>query len=277
MFLLKSVSDATLIKLIAIFENADLLKNNNGGCSFIMVELKKGERATVGAIKNLVEFSKLRNPNEMMGFSFDYEEEIPNEMPKQVGNSFEERFFDMGGIFREYMLKDFYNSKGMYAFVSWRWVNPFVKWLGNRKCLEVMAGRGWWSHALRQKGVDVIATDDYSWSDERSWDVPLTTVLKTDAIAAVEKYGKDVDVILIGWPYMDDTAYKVIKKLHEVNSNALVVYIGEGCCGCTASDAFFEKFSEDDDDVFYSEVAPQYQSWESVHDRIMVGKFSPTK
>ncbi|KAA9007339.1 hypothetical protein F4V43_02310 [Paenibacillus spiritus] len=55
-----------------------------------------------------------------------------------------------------------YNKEGMFAFVSWRWINPFVEWIDNRRCLEVMAGRGILSYALRQKGVDIITTDDFS-------------------------------------------------------------------------------------------------------------------
>jgi len=113
-------------------------------------------------------------------------EEILDQMPK----------YAYGGL-KEHHLKNAYNQAGMYAFVSWRWINPFVEWLADRKVLEVMAGRGWWTYALRQKGVNVIATDDFSWMN-RSWIDTLTEVEEVDAIEAVERYGKEVDVVTNG-------------------------------------------------------------------------------
>lgn len=214
-------------------------------------------------------------------------EEILDEMPKYA-TSIEDRFKrfkdtlpslddlfreeDVYGGLKELHLKNAYNQAGMYAFVSWRWVNPFVEWLGDRKVLEVMAGRGWWTYALRQKGVNVIATDDFSWMN-RSWIDTLTEVEEMDAIEAVERYGKEVDVVAMGWPYMDDTAYRVIKRLHEVNPDALVVYIGERG-GCTADDNFHEHFEIMFNDPEFNEVTTRYQSWEHIHDHILLGRYS---
>ena len=153
-------------------------------------------------------------------------EEILDEMPKYAVSMFERmrRYEDnlpslgdpyleedMYGSLKELHLKNAYNQAGMYAFVSWRWLNKFIDWLDGRKVLEVMAGRGWWTHGLRQKGVDVIATDDFSWMN-RGWINTLTEVEEMDAIEAVERYGKKIDFVTMGWPYMDNTAYRVIKK-----------------------------------------------------------------
>lgn len=191
---------------------------------------------------------------------------IPNEMPKF-------KPLDM----EEYTVRQKYIEDGMFAFVSWKWLYPFVEWINNRKCLEVMAGRGILSLALRQKGIDVIATDDFSWSkiehgNFKKWSDTVTEVEELDAIESVEKYGKDIDILIMSWPYMDDTAYKVIKTLNEINPHALTVYIGEGRGGCTANDIFFDNFEEIEDDSFLP-VQRNFERWRGLYDRPTLGKF----
>src|SRR5699024_6074466 len=119
---------------------------------------------------------------------FEMPNDIMNEMPSVGDEDYSIR------ILKETALREGFINNGMYAFVSWRWVKPFAKWIGERKVLEVMAGRGWLSHALRELNVNVIATDDYSWSYECGWLPPVTDVEELDAIKSVEKYGKDIDV-----------------------------------------------------------------------------------
>ena len=70
-------------------------------------------------------------------------------------------------MFKAYLHRNNLQEAGMFAYVSWKWVNPFVRWIGKRKVLEVMAGAGYLTYALREKGVDVIATDNKSWYEKR--------------------------------------------------------------------------------------------------------------
>lgn len=194
---------------------------------------------------------------------------IPDKMPKEEGKG----LFSLS--FEELMKREEYVNQGMYGFVSWKWILPFVEWLGERKCLEVMAGRGWWSYALEQKGVSVHATDNFSWHEQGRFNIlndTLVNMEKLDAVEAVRKYGKDVDVVLMSWPYMDNTAYKVIKALYKVNPKAIVVYIGERMGGCTASDAFFANFEEIYDASFVN-VQRNYETWAALHDDIYIGRY----
>jgi hypothetical protein len=179
------------------------------------------------------------------------------------------------GTIKELRLKEAYNHIGMYGFVSWKWINPFVKWLGDRKCLEVMSGGGWLSHALRQKGVDVIATDDFSWHAQGLFTIPpMTTTKDMDAVEAATKYGDKIDILLMSWPYMDDTAYHTIKALHAVNPFAQVVYIGEGEGGCTASEEFFNHFQIIEDIAFYEDVSCNFERWWGIRDQLLLGRYS---
>jgi hypothetical protein len=168
--------------------------------------------------------------------------------------------------------KEYYNSLGMYGFVSHRWVKPFAEWIGNRKVLEVMAGAGHLSYALKQYGVDVIATDNNSWANERGWE-PVTEVMEADSVEAINLWGDKIDILLMSWPYMDDTAYRTIKQLNEVNPNALIVYIGEGNGGCTASEEFFDHFNQINDDKKFNIAEALFQRWPGIHDYLCLGRY----
>lgn len=197
----------------------------------------------------------------------EIEEKIHNAMPKYRG------LVDMS---KELVLKSKFNEIGMFCFVSWNWINPLAEWIGERKCLEVMAGRGWLTHGLRQKGVSITATDDFSWhklNQYKKWNNLVTDVENLDAVESVEKYGRDIDILIMAWPFMDDTAYRVIKKLYEVNPNAVVLYCGEGYGGCTADESFFGSFDRTDDETFYDNVASKYTSWYGVYDRLIIGRY----
>lgn len=177
-------------------------------------------------------------------------------------------------------LRNEFTKMGMFGFVSWNWINPLAEWIGDRKCLEVMAGRGWLTRGLRDRGTSIRATDDFSWHKEdkyKRWENLVTYVEELDAIESVEKYGKNVDILIMSWPYMDDTAYEVIKTLYEVNPKAVVVYCGEGRGGCTASDKLFGHFKSTGEDVnnrFHDKVASKYESWQGIYDYLDVGRYT---
>src|SRR4051812_12164581 len=96
-------------------------------------------------------FENVKTMDELYKIKINIPDEIPNEMPKYTsdflsglknfGSSIEDFSYDMLGHSKEFVLKEAFNAAGMYGFVSWKWIDPLVKWIGNRKCLEVMAGR----------------------------------------------------------------------------------------------------------------------------------------
>lgn len=146
--------------------------------------------------------------------------------------------------------------------------------MGMAEVWKVMSGAGWLAKALREKNVDVIATDDHSWTEEKKWEI-LTRIEKIDCVEAIKKYGKVVDVLIISWPWMDEQAYLCIKKMYEVNPECIVVYIGEGDGGCTASETFFAAFAEIEGDELFKEVAANFYGWWGIHDHPMIGKYEP--
>lgn len=157
-----------------------------------------------------------------------------------------------------------------YAIVSRDWVKPFAKWIGKRKCLEIMAGKGALSYALRNEGKSIISTDNYGWQ-QFDFSSLWTEVEKIDAISAIEKYGKDVDIIIMSWCYMDDLGYRCLMKMREVNPNAVMVYIGEPMGGCTGNDELYEEM-EIIPDKKIDNVNRVFPSWYGIHDRLYLIK-----
>lgn len=163
-----------------------------------------------------------------------------------------------------------------FALLSWDWLDYIVEFLKDKRCLEVMAGSGSLTYALKQKGVNIIATDNFSWdgmsdcnwnSDKEYW----TDIENIDAIEAVEKYGEATDVIIMSWAYMDDTAYRVLQKMREVNPDCIMIFIGESEGGCTADISFYEAIYTVDDDLI-DKANQNFKSWEGIYDRIWLVK-----
>lgn len=153
-------------------------------------------------------------------------------------------------------------KRGMWAIVEQGWVSNLSKWVGNRKCLEIMAGAGWLSKALNDKGVDVIATDDYSWDgNQHSPDMvrvyPVECVSAVDAVASPEP-----EVLIVSWPPYDNR--DIIYACRRWGTERPVVYIGEEG-GCNAPNEFFRYFHIEDEIGI-----PQ---WYGIHDRLIIGKY----
>jgi hypothetical protein len=171
-----------------------------------------------------------------------------------------------------YLRKKFIQEMG-FAYISWRWVNPLVTWIGKRSVLEVMSGKGALSAALRRKKIDIIATDDFSWHKEQKWDSLWTNVEDIDAISAIKKYGKERDILLMSWaPYSEPIGYEVLKSYYEINPNGILLVIGEDQGGCTADFDFFDHFQKIEDKEF-EKVQKNYQSWEGVYDYPNIGRY----
>lgn len=160
-----------------------------------------------------------------------------------------------------------------FALISKNWIRELAKYLKDKKTLEIMSGTGCLAYALQEEGINIIATDNFSWRVNK-WeqnDRYYCDIEDIDCVAAIEKYGKETDVIICSWPYMDSNIWRCLIKMREVNPKCTMVYIGEGPGGCTADDAFFDdaKFIKDED---ITNADACFRSWDMVHDRICLVK-----
>ncbi len=190
---------------------------------------------------------------------------VPDTIPEDVRLSLH---FTNPAYMEVMYYRDRYIEQVGFARISKEWVRPLAKWIGKRKCLEIMAGSGALSYALKNEGVRVVATDDFSWGKPFK---PWLRVENLDCILAIEKYGAEVDFIICSWPYMDDTAYRVLLKMREINPKCRLIYIGEGYGGCTADELFFDEVVEDNVKGFYKAVE-NFSSWEGIHDNLILYK-----
>lgn len=157
---------------------------------------------------------------------------------------------------------------GSWSLIAWDWIRPFAEWVGDRKCLEIMAGHGMWSKALRDCGVNVLAvTDDMSWvcspptpldwfqRPEQFW-MPVENI---DCEAAVRAYPA-ADLILCSWPYDgDDGAYRSLLAMREVcSADTQFVMIGRitGATGCYR----FHKNAHLINDLAFERAVEKYRS-----------------
>ena len=166
-----------------------------------------------------------------------------------------------------------------FALISKVWLKPLAEYIGTGKCLEIMAGRGILSKGLSDYGVDIIATDNFSWEWRRGKEQDRTKlesydlwfeVENLDCIDAIEKYGSQVSYILCSWPYMDTCMYRSLVKMREINPECKLIYIGEGNGGCTADDEFFSTVKFIEEGGLFNQAASKFQSWWGIYDELRI-------
>ena len=117
-------------------------------------------------------------------------------------------------------------------------VSTIKEFVGDRRLLEVGAGHGLWAYLLSEAGVDVVATDDFSWQQPGSgagFSVPVGRFFAVESLSAanaVRKYN-DRKVLLLSWPPPDrPMAYDALAAF----AGDRLVYIGDR--KATADDLF---------------------------------------
>lgn len=164
-----------------------------------------------------------------------------------------------------------------YAPVSKSWIEPLSKWIGNRKCLEVMSGVGCLAKALTDCGIDVIPTDNFEWKKPKGgsimeWnDRMYCDVENIDAVSAVKKYGKDVGVVIMSWADTNDIAIQVLETMRKANEDLIMIYIGEEDNNCPENIYFHDSIVKIEDKEI-DNINELYLTFEDTHDSIWLVK-----
>lgn len=112
-----------------------------------------------------------------------------------------------------------------------------ASFLGEMKVADLGCGTGYISAALKARGVNIDAYDDYS----STYSVGTMNNVQYCKVENVDYFNIDLDhynAILMSWPdYDSDNAYKIASKM---KSGQILIYQGEGKGGCTADDKFFD-------------------------------------
>lgn len=134
----------------------------------------------------------------------------------------------------------------LYSVPSTETLSLLADYLKGKKVVEICAGRAYITSVLKHMNVDIVATDDYSW--EYPEHLPrLTEVKKKNAFESIHS---DIDFYIMSWaPYENSWDIDFLNKVREVNPNAKIVLISEGCTNSSefkyvAEKVIDEKFEE---------------------------------
>jgi hypothetical protein len=111
--------------------------------------------------------------------------------------------------------------------------NDVLNYIANSfsRITEIGAGEGYWAKLLSERGTTVEAFDPAS---EQTWyDV------KRKPLSSVERYVEGNPVLMVWPPANNNIAREVLERCPSH-----VLYVGETRGGCTATDAFFDVFTD---------------------------------
>lgn len=149
------------------------------------------------------------------------------------------------------------------------WAREMKKVVGNGKVLEICSGTGLVAKYLDAVGIDIKATDNYSYYREvgNHWKLYFD-VEELDFKDAIQKYR--ADYLLICWPYFDSLAREAAELFTQLNPDGLILFIGEWCGGATADVDFFMGTEVVDK---LESVNDQYPQWMGVSDLVYLMKW----
>lgn len=141
------------------------------------------------------------------------------------------------------------------------WIDPFAKWIGNRKVLEIGCGCGALSYNLKQRGVNLTAIDNQSWNN-RGWHTDETLLWDKDIVVEdyfqVSKNYKDYDLYILAHPMTGEFPTNVVKRIKELNNKALIILIGPLA---DLDDDFFSFVEVINDDEEFNSFNSKYYYW----------------
>ena len=85
--------------------------------------------------------------------------------------------------------------RGIYCFYSHELIAALSEMIGARSCLEIGAGDGTLTRFLKDRGVQITATDNHGWSQAVKYP---EWVIKQDAREALPTYAPEV--VICSWP-----------------------------------------------------------------------------
>ena len=114
-------------------------------------------------------------------------------------------------VWQRRLLMPLVQPRGIYCFYSKALIRELAALIGDRRCLEIAAGDGTLTRFLREAGLAVTATDDYSW--HRHVRYPKT-VLRQDARTALRAHKPEV--VICSWPPASNTFERLVFETPSV-------------------------------------------------------------
>lgn len=170
--------------------------------------------------------------------------------------------------YRDY-LEDTY---GMWAYISAPFVSNLAKYVDGKPTLEIMSGNGYISKGLRANDQEVIATDSLEWQKENQTGRHLVTdVEKLDALAALDKYQKQVKYVIMSWsPDGMPIDQEVLATMRAKLPDATLICIGEQNGATNTSD--FWTQAEMVEPEATKTLNQHYSHFDLIHDQVYLIK-----
>ncbi len=124
------------------------------------------------------------------------------------------------------LLMPLVRPRGIYCFYSAALIARLADLIGDRRCLEIAAGDGTLSRFLTEAGVQVTATDDYSWGDTVRYP---DTVLQQNAGKALRTHKPQV--VISSWTPVGNTFERQVFSTPSVQTYIVIGSRHESAAG----------------------------------------------
>jgi hypothetical protein len=166
------------------------------------------------------------------------------------------RMLSSDEVWRNWLSRELFTTRYAWAIPSQEAIELLV---GLSPIVEIGAGLGLWAHLVTKAGGSVVAYDAAPASKRRSNHWANGKQHFPVRLGGPRKARKHPGAtLLLCWPPMSSMAYDAL--CHYQGNR--VVYVGEGCGGCTGDGAFHRKL-EEEFEVVGSLAIPQ---WAGLHD-----------
>ena len=160
-------------------------------------------------------------------------------------------------------IRDNFRKYFSYAIPDSNIINEICKFISENSCnnvLEIGAGLGLWAALLREKGINIFATDNFT-SHNTSQRNAFIDIETRNGINALKRYHyRNYQLLMIIWPnYEDDMAYNALNNF----KGNYFIYIGELKNGCCATDDFFDLMDSD-----WTIRRYEIRQWPRIHDSV---------
>ncbi|WP_175149595.1 hypothetical protein [Paraburkholderia ultramafica] len=129
-------------------------------------------------------------------------------------------------VWQKRFLMPLVEPKGIFCFYSRQFVERLSGIIGERLCLELGAGDGTLSRFLRDSGVRITATDDYSWEHKIAYP---ESVIRMEARIALRSH--PAEVVICSWPPAGNNFEREIFRCESVDTYLAVVSVHRAASG----------------------------------------------
>lgn len=120
-------------------------------------------------------------------------------------------------LWQKRMLMPLVQPEGIYCFYSKQLIEALVRLIASRPCLEIAAGDGTLSRFLRDRRVNITATDDYSWKHEVKYS---ESVVRMDAKDALQTYSPEI--VICSWPPAGNNFERQVFRTRSVKTYIVI-------------------------------------------------------